>query len=215
MTIHPPTASPPTTPQPRRRSWATVLREPFRAATWRRVAYALLAAPVGILCVPLALVGGPAGRVQRGLARRLLGIEAGEPGKPGEPGRRPALRALTHAVVSLPLNVIAAMVAVYGLSLVLLNVGYPVRDVIGMGDATPATDWGGPTLAGAWTVHLLGGGVAVLALLWIGRGLSALQARLATALLGPARAALWRAVLPALLAAAVGGALSIPVIHQL
>ncbi|MCZ0998882.1 hypothetical protein O1M63_13345 [Streptomyces mirabilis] len=56
------------------RTWLFV-REAFTAGTWRRVAYALLAFPVGVLCVPLALLGAPTGRWQRGLVRRFLGRE--------------------------------------------------------------------------------------------------------------------------------------------
>lgn len=95
----------------------------------------LLTLPVGILCIPLALAGGPAGRIQRGLARRLLGVEVEEPERTGP-------LALAHAVISLPLNVIAATVTVYFWTLVPLNLGWPLRP-----DADPAKDWGGPTLA--------------------------------------------------------------------
>ncbi|MFF1702652.1 hypothetical protein [Streptomyces sp. NPDC058252] len=57
--------------EPAVRVWRFV-REPFEADTWRRVAYALLAFPLGVVCVPLALTGAPAGRWQRGLVRRFL-----------------------------------------------------------------------------------------------------------------------------------------------
>ncbi|MFF1630021.1 hypothetical protein [Streptomyces sp. NPDC058272] len=37
--------------EPAVRVWRFV-REPFEADTWRRVAYALLAFPLGVVCVP-------------------------------------------------------------------------------------------------------------------------------------------------------------------
>ncbi|MFF1642686.1 hypothetical protein ACFVXA_34700 [Streptomyces sp. NPDC058246] len=57
--------------EPAVRVWRFV-REPFEADTWRRVAYALLAFPLGVVCVPLALTGAPAGPWQRGLVLRFL-----------------------------------------------------------------------------------------------------------------------------------------------
>ncbi|MDQ0952688.1 hypothetical protein QFZ24_006611 [Streptomyces phaeochromogenes] len=68
------------------RTWQLV-REPFTARAWGRVAYALPAVPVG----PAV---GPAGRWQRGLVRRCLDVErsgsprgAGRGGSPEGPGR--------------------------------------------------------------------------------------------------------------------------------
>jgi len=84
-----------------------LVREPFTADTWRRIAYALLALPVGVMCVPLALVGGPAGPWQRGLVRRFLGAEL------GGSSRGPA-----HAVLAAPLNLVVPAVTGYGWSLV-------------------------------------------------------------------------------------------------
>ncbi|MER0445479.1 hypothetical protein ABR738_13055 [Streptomyces sp. Edi4] len=84
--------------------WKGILREPFRARTWVRPAYLPLALPFAILCVPLALVGGPAGRIQRGPARRLLGMEVAAPERTGP-------LAPAHALISLPLNLIALAVA--------------------------------------------------------------------------------------------------------
>ncbi|WP_329456472.1 hypothetical protein [Streptomyces sp. NBC_01497] len=156
-----------------------ILKEPFRAATWRRFAYLVLALPVGLLCVPLALVGGPAGRLQRGLARSLLGAEVPEPGRTGP-------LAFVHAVLSAPLNLVAVVVSGYFWTVVVMNIGYPLRP-----DTTAASlahSWGGPSLAGAWAVHGLGGGVPFLFLTpWVMRGFTALQTQLVRALLsGPA-----------------------------
>src|SRR3954466_8288096 len=50
-----------------------VLRAPFAADTWRRTGYALVALPVAIASVPLALAGGPGGRLQRRAAGLLPG----------------------------------------------------------------------------------------------------------------------------------------------
>ncbi|MDJ1137095.1 hypothetical protein [Streptomyces iconiensis] len=192
----------------RRPWWAVALREPFLAATWRRVAYVLLALPVSLICVPLALVGGPAAPVQRALAERLLGVRIEAPSRPGP-------YAFVHAVLSLPLNAIAALVTVYGWSLIPLNLGWPVRGVVGLGDPDPAHDWGGPTFAGAWATHVAGGvGIALLLMPWIGRGLAALQLRLATALLGAGRRGVTGAVGCALAAIAVGCGLVYLFSHQ-
>ncbi|MDT0445811.1 hypothetical protein [Streptomyces johnsoniae] len=182
----------------------TVLRRPFLAETWKRVAYLLLALPVGALCVPLALAGGPAGRVQRGLARVLLGVEVAAPERAGR------VRGLAHAVLSLPLNLVAALVTVYGWWLVPMNLGYPLRP-----DAHPETDWGGPTLVGAWLTHAIPGGVTFLLVMpWIGRGLTTSQSRLLTALLGTGHAP-GPTLVRALLTVAIGGALAWPVVNQL
>jgi hypothetical protein len=148
------------------RAWQLV-REPFTARTWRRVAYALLAVPVALV----SLLGGrPAGRWQRGLVRRFLGVEL-----PGAVSRR---RGVAHALLALPLNLAVAVVTLFGWSVVPMNLGWPLRG----GD--PATAWGGPTFAGAWAFHAAVGGLGFLLLMpWLGRALAALQVRLATALL--------------------------------
>ncbi|GGN56201.1 hypothetical protein GCM10011579_016980 [Streptomyces albiflavescens] len=172
-------------PQPVRddsavRVWR-VVREPFMADTWRRVAYALLAFPVGVICVPLALAGAPTARGQRALVRRFLGDPGGAPGVPGVPGREPpgASRGLAHAVLATPLNLVVLAVTVYGWSLVPMNVGWPLRAGSDYADA-----WGGPTFAGAWTFHAIVGGLGFLLLMpWLGRGMASVQRRLAAALL--------------------------------
>jgi hypothetical protein len=146
-----------------------VVREPFTADTWRRVAYALLAFPVGVMCIPPALVGAPTGRWQRGLVRRFLGAEP--------PG---SSRGLAHAVLATPLNLVVLAVTAYGWSIVPMNLGWPLRAGSDYSDA-----WGGPTFAGAWAFHAIAGGGGFLVLMpWVGRGLAAVQIRLASALLG-------------------------------
>jgi hypothetical protein len=153
------------------------LRAPSVADTWRRTGYALVAVPVGLVCVPLALVGGPAGRLQRAVAHSLLRLEVAEP-------VRTSRRALLHAVLAIPLNLVTFVIIGYGWSLVVLNLAYPMRPLIGM-SAGGADAWGGPGIAGAWALHALTGGLAfLLAMPWIERGLAWTQGRLVRDLLG-------------------------------
>ncbi|MGV9272267.1 hypothetical protein [Streptomyces griseosporeus] len=139
-----------------------IVREPFTAAAWRRTAYAVLALPAGLV---------PVGRWQRALLRRLLGVRvpAGGRGRP-----------LLHALAATPLNLVVAAVTPYGWSLVPMNLGWPLR----VGDDY-ASAWGGPTFAGAWAFHAVVGGLGFLLLMpWLVRGMTAVQARLATRVLG-------------------------------
>ncbi|MBP0459921.1 hypothetical protein [Streptomyces montanisoli] len=198
-----------------------VLGEPFRAMTWRRLAYLVLALPVGLLCVPIALVGGPAGRIQRGLARSLLGAEVAAQAPVA--GRARAPLAFVHAVLSAAVNLVAIAVCGYFWTIVVINLGYPLRT-----DTTAESlthSWGGPSLAGAWAVHAAAGGLPFLFLTpWVMRGFNALQTGLIRAFLsdpapGGAHASggltRGRAVVLALGVCAVCAALSVPVIHQL
>ncbi|WP_369246434.1 hypothetical protein [Streptomyces sp. R41] len=162
------------------RVWRLV-REPFTADTWRRVAYALLAFPVGVICIPLTLLGAPTGRWQRALVRRFLDVPGG-PGGLGVPGREPpgSSRALAHAVLATPLNLVVLAVTGYGWSLVPMNLGWPLRAA----GSDYADAWGGPTFAGAWTFHAIVGGVGFLLLMpCLGRVMASVQLRLAAALL--------------------------------
>lgn len=153
------------------------VRAPFLGETWRRAAYALIALPLGVLCVPLALVGGPAGRVQRRVARALLRLEVGEPARTG-------VRALVHAVLTIPLNLLVAVITGYGWSIVLLNIAYPARPLVGLPVGGPNA-WGGPSPAGIWAFHAVFGGLAAVLLMpWIVRGFTWVQGRLVRALLG-------------------------------
>ncbi|AWT43107.1 MULTISPECIES: hypothetical protein [Streptomyces] len=139
-----------------------IVREPFTAAAWRRTAYAVLALPAGLV---------PVGRWQRALLRRLLGVRvpAGGRGRP-----------LLHTLAATPLNLVVAAVTLYGWSLVPMNLGWPLR----VGDDY-ASAWGGPTFAGAWAFHAVVGGLGFLLLMpWLVRGMTAVQARLASRVLG-------------------------------
>lgn len=89
-----------------------LVHAPFTATTWRRTAYALLALPLGLACIPLALLGAPTARWQRGLVHRFL-----DPDRTDLPGR-PRAGGLPHALLATPLNLVTAFVTLYGWSIV-------------------------------------------------------------------------------------------------
>jgi len=141
-----------------------------------RALYPLLALPAGVACLGLIVVGkyATAASLQRGLIRRLLALPVADPS---------AGRTLAHSLVSLPANVASFVLSAYVWLLLPLNLGYPLR-----GDTTAESlrdAWGGPTLAGAWAVHAVGGVlIFCLAGLPIMNGLAWLQGRLAQGILG-------------------------------
>jgi hypothetical protein len=146
---------------------------PFTATTWRRTAYALLALPLGLACIPLTLLGAPTARWQRGLVHRFLGADS------IAPTGRPRAGGLPHALLATPLNLITAFITLYGWAIVPLNLGWPLR----AGDDYSSA-WGGPTFAGAWAFHAVVGGIGFLLLMpWVVRGLTAVQVRVARSLL--------------------------------
>jgi hypothetical protein len=155
-------------------------RAPFSPDTRRRTLYALLALPVGVACVPLALLGGTAtaARLQRGLGRRLLALPV------AAPPRRAGIGAAAHALLSLPLNLVAFALTGYLWLVVLANLAYPARPWFGLGDGAYQDSWGGPSLAGAWAVHAAGGLLFLFLLPWVVRTLTAAQGRLLHGLLG-------------------------------
>ena len=157
-------------------------RMPFSADTWRRTGYTLLAPPVGVLSVPLALVGRhrAAARWQRGLARRYLALRVDEPTHRDTVGR-----VLAHALLRLPLDLLSLALTAYLWLLVVSNLAYPLRP--GMTSSSYQDAWGGPTLAGAWAVHAAGGLLFLFAIPWILKGTTALQGRLTRRLLGAGR----------------------------
>lgn len=150
----------------------------FSADTWRRIIYLLLALPVGVAAVPLALLGGHrvAAGWQRGLAHRYL-----PPGGERSARHGTAVGAVAHALLSLPLNLASLALVAYCWFGVVVNLAYPLR---------PGTmqsyrqDWGGPTLAGAWAVHAAGGLGFLLVTPWLVRAATWLQGGLARRLLG-------------------------------
>ncbi|WP_433284340.1 hypothetical protein [Micromonospora sp. CA-244673] len=109
---------------------------------------------------------------------RALGALAGAVRQPGR------LRALGGAVLALPVAAASTALTAVLAFLVLINVlAYPFRPWLGLGEQTAtnwyADAWGGPTLAGAWATHaalvLL---LVVPPIVWVVRGLTALQERL-------------------------------------
>jgi hypothetical protein len=161
-------------------------RTPLRADPWRRTLYSLLALPAGIAAAPLALAGGyrAAARWQRDLARRLLRLPLER-----SAGRERAGRVLAHSLLSLPLNVASFALTVSLWSLVLLNLAYPLRPALGIGDGDYETAWGGPTLVGAWAVHAAGGLLLLFVSAWTVTAVTGLQGRLLRRLLGAGPAA--------------------------
>ena len=151
------------------RMWR-IAREPFTATTWRRTAYAVLALPVGLACVPLSLLGAPTARWQRGLVRRFLDVDISGTARGG---------GLPHALLATPLNLLTTFITVYGWAIVPMNLGWPLRAGSDYSGA-----WGGPTFAGAWAFHAILGGIGFLLLMpWVVRGLTAVQVRVARSLL--------------------------------
>ncbi|MBD0693494.1 hypothetical protein [Streptomyces sp. CBMA123] len=144
---------------------------------WRSSAYAVAALPVGLVAVPLALLGGSrvAYRLQRGLAVRLLDARIAEPAR-----GRPA-RVVSHGVLALPLQLLVGLLtAALWADFLARGVCYPLavwgRDV--------SQAWGGPTLVGAWAAHFAVGVLTLAILLPVFRVLVVAQRRLAVRLLG-------------------------------
>nr|WP_240942114.1 hypothetical protein [Planosporangium thailandense] len=74
-----------------------------------------------------------------------------------------ASRRFVRGMLALPLAVATSALAAGLAGLVLINVGYPLRQILGLGGhegsiwaSTYYDAWGGPTLAGAWAVHAMG-----------------------------------------------------------
>jgi hypothetical protein len=150
-------------------------RMAFRADTWRRTTYVVLALPLAVVAVPVALLGGyrVVARWRRGLARRYLGLRVGRPPT--------AARVLAHALLSLPLDLASLALVGYLWLGVVLNLAYPLRP--GTMDSYQHS-WGGPTLAGAWAVHAVGGLGFLLVTPWVVRAATRLQGGLVQRLLG-------------------------------
>ncbi|WP_441248430.1 hypothetical protein [Kitasatospora sp. McL0602] len=151
----------------------------FTATARRRAAYALFSLPIGLAALPMAAAGRAAAGRHRGFVLRMLGLRA---------GRTTHLprRVLVHGLLSTPVNLLASVITGYGWSIVVLNIAYPIRPLIGLPGYDPNA-WGGPTYAGAWAFHALAGGVpAIFVTALAARGFAALQQRIARRLLvGP------------------------------
>lgn len=99
--------------------------------------------------------------------------------------RTMASRRFVRGMLALPLALATTALTAVLAGLVLINVAYPLRPILGLGDhdgsvwaSTYHDAWGGPTLAGAWAVHGVGVMLFVFpAMAWVIRGLLRAQAR--------------------------------------
>ncbi|MEV4507453.1 hypothetical protein AB0K00_00645 [Dactylosporangium sp. NPDC049525] len=132
-------------------------RLPFTGEPYRSTLFLLLSVPLAIW----ALVDG--GGAQRRVAKVLL-------------AREPAVSRV-RGLAAVPLDLVALVVVGYCWTGVLVNVVYPIRPLLGM-SGEYRDSWGGPTLAGAWAVHVLGGLVFWFVVSWMLRGYVALWRRI-------------------------------------
>lgn len=142
----------------------------------RALAYAVSVAPLGLLSLVTALVSPErtAERWER-LAARVTGGAGGSGRPPGPAG------AFGHAVMSVLLGLVAWVLILLVLLMVARGALYGVVDPGPYDDA-----WGGPSLAGAWLVHLaVSIPVAALAVL-LATGVTGLHVRLTGRLQGAA-----------------------------
>jgi hypothetical protein len=149
----------------------------FGAPMWRSVVFGVLSLPAGIASLLLALAGAhqASARLQRGLVGRWLHLYLAPPQGGYRWGRiiiQPLLTSMLGALCW-------ALVALAGPNTARNVLLYPITD-----GHDGARSWGGPTLAGAWAVHAALALVLLPVELWLLRGLTGLQGRLAARLLG-------------------------------
>lgn len=148
--------------------WGT----PYAGGTWWRFGYGLLELPVGIAGLVLVVVGraGTAARWQV----RLADLPAVEPRTEGLAGR-----VVVQSVVAAVVSAVSWLILQYTAFILLINIAYPWRDYLiaeNHGENAPPIPWadfaihqpphpeniwastyyggwGGPTAAGAWSVH--------------------------------------------------------------
>jgi hypothetical protein len=135
-------------------------RLPLSAQPYRYTLFVVLSVPLAVW----ALVDG--GESQRRVATALL--------------RRTPRRSRVNGLAAVPVDVVALGVAGYCWIGVVVNLAYPARSLFGMSDEY-RDSWGGPTLAGAWAVHALGGIALWLLVPWILRGYLAVWRRVVRA----------------------------------
>ncbi|GAA2362810.1 hypothetical protein [Dactylosporangium salmoneum] len=133
-------------------------RLPFTGEPYRLTLFLLLSIPLAIWSV------ADCGAVQRRVAAALLRHEVEE-----SRGR---------GLLAAPVDAVALVVVGYCWLGVVLNLAYPARPLFGMNGAY-YDSWGGPTLAGAWAVHALGGLGFWLLVAWLLRAYAALWLHLA------------------------------------
>jgi hypothetical protein len=162
----------------RRPSW---WRLPFTPGPWRQTLYAVTALPIGLGGSVVALLGGRSARSRvANLQRRLVDrFVAPSPPLPAPDDDLVARGAIVHGLLAAPLNLVAAAVTIYGWSLLLVNVAYPLRPDSGDLESS----WGGPSLAGAWAVHAIGVLPFLFLMPWVVHWLTSLQAATARRLL--------------------------------
>ena len=133
-------------------------RLPFSGEPYRYTLFLLLSVPLAVWSL------FDRGAAQHRVAARLL-------------GHKPTFSRIRGGA-AVPLDVVSLVVVGYCWLGVVLNVAYPARPLLGMnGEYRDA--WGGPTLAGAWAVHALGGIAFWLLVPWVLRGYAALWQRIA------------------------------------
>jgi hypothetical protein len=93
--------------------------------------------------------------------------------------QKPALSRV-RGLAAIPWDAVSLAVAGYCWVGVIVNLAYPARSLFGMSDDY-RDSWGGPTLAGAWAVHALGGIAFLLLVPWLLRGYATLWRRIAGA----------------------------------
>jgi hypothetical protein len=173
---------------------------PFVTESARRALFALRAFPTGLVAFGAAASGRHrwAGRWQ---------LDAAEPGT--SDNHSPSWwRIFTHSALSLSIGAVAWFVAFLSLVAAFRGVFYGL-----ITDDSYRYSWGGPTLAGAWLVHLVLGLLLVPVALWILRVIGSLLVGLAQRLLGDGGPA-W-AVPVSLVLAAAGALLFRSWLHQI
>lgn len=132
-------------------------RLPFATEPYRNTAFVALTIPLALLSTV------DHGTVQRCVVERLL--------------RRRASLSRGRALAVLPLDAAAVAVVGYCWLGVVLNIGFPLRTLVGLGGDNLRDSWGGPTLVGAWAVHAVGGAVFLFVVPWVLRGFVAAWVR--------------------------------------
>ncbi|MFE3204568.1 hypothetical protein [Embleya sp. NPDC059237] len=169
-----PAASPPT----RRRRPLRRFAPASVSEAARRSAYAFLALPLGLIGIVLTLGGSSsrAARLQLAAARRFLDPHTGggrHRGAVTDRGAAPgAVRVLRHAVLDTALGVPMLILAAYAYGNTIRNLTYPIW----YGDTDYHDAWGGPSLAGVWAVHAIGGLAFLAVCLCLIQGLTTLRA---------------------------------------
>jgi hypothetical protein len=153
-----------------------ILRGPFTAANWRRCAYLAAVLPAGIWGAILAMRGRPDDAIDlhAGLSHKLLDRTLFISPGSASPGR-----VALYGLATVPMNLAFLLAGAYVWSIVPMNLAFPLRS----GDLS--TSWGGPSLAGAWAVHALGGVVFLFVAPVVVHALTTLQSRFQLKMLGP------------------------------